>query len=182
MLWERNSFVCRGLTGLIYKGCWDITQINRSIHEFGQALGLGDGQGGLACCNSWGCKESDTTEWLNWTETCLEHQAVSLPDVSLHLAPERGRVQTSGVFLLSTGFICKVGIIVCLLINLLIFALILFVFFLLFGWEMFLLLFSRSVVSDSLQPHRLQRTRLPPVHHQLPELDEIHVHWVGDAL
>ena len=28
----------------------------------------GDGQGGLACCNSWGCKESDTTEQLNWTE------------------------------------------------------------------------------------------------------------------
>ena len=31
-------------------------------------LGVGDGQGALACCNSWGCKESDTTEWLNWTE------------------------------------------------------------------------------------------------------------------
>ena len=31
-------------------------------------LGVGDGQGGLACCHSWGCKESDTTEWLNWTE------------------------------------------------------------------------------------------------------------------
>ena len=30
--------------------------------------GDGDGQGGLACCNSWGRKESDTTEWLNWTE------------------------------------------------------------------------------------------------------------------
>ena len=28
--------------------------------------GVGDGQGGLACCNSWGCKESDTTEQLNW--------------------------------------------------------------------------------------------------------------------
>ena len=28
----------------------------------------GDGQGGLACCDSWGRKESDTTEWLNWTE------------------------------------------------------------------------------------------------------------------
>ena len=27
--------------------------------------GVGDGQGGLACCNSWGCKESDTTERLN---------------------------------------------------------------------------------------------------------------------
>ena len=31
-------------------------------------LGVGDGQGGLVCCNSWGRKESDTTERLNWTE------------------------------------------------------------------------------------------------------------------
>ena len=30
--------------------------------------GVGDEQGGLACYNSWGHKESDTTEWLNWTE------------------------------------------------------------------------------------------------------------------
>ena len=30
--------------------------------------GVGDGQGGLACCNSWGCKESDTTERLIWTD------------------------------------------------------------------------------------------------------------------
>ena len=30
--------------------------------------GVGDGQGGLACCTSWGRKELDTTEWLNWTE------------------------------------------------------------------------------------------------------------------
>ena len=37
-------------------------------HEFGWTLGVGDGQGGLACCDSCGCKESDTTEWLNWTE------------------------------------------------------------------------------------------------------------------
>ena len=29
--------------------------------------GVGDGQGGLACCDSWGRKELDTTEWLNWT-------------------------------------------------------------------------------------------------------------------
>ena len=40
-------------------------------HEFGQTLGIGDGQGGLACCNSWGHKESDTTERLNWTELPL---------------------------------------------------------------------------------------------------------------
>ena len=30
--------------------------------------GVSDGQGGLACCDSWGCKESDTTERLNWIE------------------------------------------------------------------------------------------------------------------
>ena len=30
-------------------------------------LGVGDGQGGLACCGPWGDKESDTTEQLNWT-------------------------------------------------------------------------------------------------------------------
>ena len=37
-------------------------------HEFGWTPGVGDGQGGLACCNSWGRKELDMTEWLNWTE------------------------------------------------------------------------------------------------------------------
>ena len=34
-------------------------------HEFEQTLGVGDGQGGLMCCNPWGRKESDTTERLN---------------------------------------------------------------------------------------------------------------------
>ena len=37
-------------------------------HVFGQTLGVGDGQGSLVCCGSWGHRESDTTEWLNWTE------------------------------------------------------------------------------------------------------------------
>ena len=37
-------------------------------HGFGWTLGVGDGQGGLECCGSWGGKESDTTEQLNWTE------------------------------------------------------------------------------------------------------------------
>ena len=36
--------------------------------EFEWTPGVGDGQGGLACCDSWGHKESDTTERLNWTE------------------------------------------------------------------------------------------------------------------
>ena len=34
-------------------------------HEFGWTLEVGDGQGGLACCDSWGLKESDRTERLN---------------------------------------------------------------------------------------------------------------------
>ena len=35
-------------------------------HGFGWTPGVGDGQGGLACCSSWGCTELDTTEQLNW--------------------------------------------------------------------------------------------------------------------
>ena len=37
-------------------------------HEFEWTQGVGDGQGGLACWDSWRRKELNTTEWLNWTE------------------------------------------------------------------------------------------------------------------
>ena len=40
-------------------------------HESECTPGVGDGQGGLACCDSWGRKESYTTERLNWTENCI---------------------------------------------------------------------------------------------------------------
>ena len=40
-------------------------------HEFEQAPGVGDGQGSLVCCSPWGCKELDTTEQLNWTDTFI---------------------------------------------------------------------------------------------------------------
>ena len=40
-------------------------------HELEQALGVGDGQGSLVFCSPWGHKESDTTEWLNWTESLI---------------------------------------------------------------------------------------------------------------
>ena len=47
-------------------------------HEFDQALGVGDGQGSLACCSPWGHKESDMTKWLNWTKTeCCEENKES---------------------------------------------------------------------------------------------------------
>ena len=37
-------------------------------HGFGWIPGVGDGQGGVVCCSSWGHKDLDTTEWLNWTD------------------------------------------------------------------------------------------------------------------
>ena len=47
-------------------------------HESEWTPGVGDGQGGLACCDSWGHKESDTTEGLTWTElkaiTCFSRR------------------------------------------------------------------------------------------------------------
>ena len=42
-------------------------------HGFGWTPGIGDGQGGLACCNSWDHRESDMTEWLNWAELNITH-------------------------------------------------------------------------------------------------------------
>ena len=40
-------------------------------HGFGWTPAVGNGQWGLACCGSWGRKESDTTEWLNWADDIL---------------------------------------------------------------------------------------------------------------
>ena len=57
-------------------------------HEFGWTLGVGDGQGGLACCNSWGHKESDTTERLKWTElnwTVFSNTTVLESPLTFHL-------------------------------------------------------------------------------------------------
>ena len=45
--------------------------------------GVGDGQGGLACCDSWGHKESDTTERLNWTELIVEAGLFAFANMSI---------------------------------------------------------------------------------------------------
>ena len=50
-------------------------------HGFGCTPGVGDGQGGLACCSLWGLKELNTTERLNWTE-CI-HQERNLMHIIL---------------------------------------------------------------------------------------------------
>ena len=65
-------------------------------HEFGWTPGVGDGQGGLACCDSWGRKESNTTvatELLNWTEFFFTFSAclsLLFPKNFSHLAWHRG--------------------------------------------------------------------------------------------
>ena len=54
-------------------------------HEFGWTLGVGDGQGGLACCSSWGRKKSDMTERLNWTEIHVITKTIRIQIVPLPL-------------------------------------------------------------------------------------------------
>ena len=52
-------------------GVWTVSSING--HGFTPKLmGVGDGQGGLVCCDSWDNKELDMNEWLNWTEHPLK--------------------------------------------------------------------------------------------------------------
>ena len=46
-------------------------------HEFEWTPGVGDGQGGLVCYDSWDCKELDTTERLNWTELLTTTRSLS---------------------------------------------------------------------------------------------------------
>ena len=47
--------------------------------ESGWTPGVGDGQGGLACCDSWGHKESDMTEQRNWSDLMMDHLVIYVP-------------------------------------------------------------------------------------------------------
>ena len=63
-------YICRANQLQIVK-CYSRYLVKKKVHVSGLredewTPGVGDGQGGLACCDSWGCKELDTTEWLNW--------------------------------------------------------------------------------------------------------------------
>ena len=60
-------------------------------HEFGWTPGVDDGQGGLACCGSWGRKESDMTEWPNWAG----------------LTPHFSPLVTINLFSVSASLFCK---------------------------------------------------------------------------
>ena len=81
--WNSNTLAtwCEELTHWKRPWCWERLKAGREgdtedemvgwhhrldRHEFEQATEVGDGQGGLACCSPWVCKEQDRTEWLNW--------------------------------------------------------------------------------------------------------------------
>ena len=68
-------------------------------HEFGQTPGVGDGQGGLAYCSPWGHKESDTTEWLNWTD---QQNIVAIIWCQSYFLPQSELKLTSVHFISST--------------------------------------------------------------------------------
>ena len=82
--WSSNTLAtwCKELTHWKRSWCWERLKAGGEGDNRGwdgwmasptqwtyvwAAPGVGDGQGDLACCSLWGCKESDTTKWLNWT-------------------------------------------------------------------------------------------------------------------
>ena len=92
-------------------------------HGFGWSPGVGNGQGGLACCGLWNCKELDVTEWLNWTElippsdfwiwrlvscnNCRNSISLTIPSVSFSVVPFSSCLQSfpvSGSFPVSWRF------------------------------------------------------------------------------
>ena len=83
--WSSSTLAtwCEELTHWKRPGCWERLKSGGEgtaedemigwhhwldAHKFEQAPGAGDGQWSLAYCSPWVCKESDTTEWLNWTD------------------------------------------------------------------------------------------------------------------
>ena len=72
LMWRANSLeetlMLRKIESKRKRGCqrmrW-LVSITNSMDKNLSKLGDGEGQGSLACCSPWGCKESDTTEWLN---------------------------------------------------------------------------------------------------------------------
>ena len=76
-------------------------------HGFGWTPGVGDGQGGLACCSSGGRRESDTTKRLNWTELII---LVQISQCSGLWLEKYWEVSTASRFILmpkNTGFIIE---------------------------------------------------------------------------
>ena len=76
MMWSILENVLCALEKKVYSSAfgWNVLKISMSYISSNISFksewtpGVGDGLGGLVCCDSWGHKESGTTEWLNWTD------------------------------------------------------------------------------------------------------------------
>ena len=74
-LWANKfKLICMSLSGTLASFHMMLAIILLSSIEW--TLGVGDGQGGLVCCSSWGLKESDMTEQLNWTDYSIMESIV----------------------------------------------------------------------------------------------------------
>ena len=87
----------RSSLNMQYAGSWQMTEDEMAGwhhwldgRESEWTSGVGDRQGGLACCDSWGRKESDTTERLNWTLYLMRMQKTSWK-VSVTVRKEEGK-------------------------------------------------------------------------------------------
>ena len=67
--------------------------------EIEQALGVGDGQGSPVCFSPWGHKESDTTEWLNWTDWHMKGTWRNLKRIMLSEKSQTRRLYTCWIHL-----------------------------------------------------------------------------------
>ena len=82
LLWIQVAYITCTSCLIITNGLYWFCSLKYIYHWLGGlesewTPGVGDGQGGLACCNSWSRKESDTTERLNWTDSCLNENGCS---------------------------------------------------------------------------------------------------------
>ena len=121
--WNSNTLAtwCKELTHLKRPWCWEGLKAEKkgmtkdemvgcyhqlSGQEFRWTPGVGDGQGGLACCGMWSRKESDMTERLNWTEL----KAIKLFSWNLCLVSFGARMEyrspISGAFAFAVTCVC----------------------------------------------------------------------------
>ena len=82
LMWRADSLEKTLMLGKIEgrrrRGWQRMRWLDGMIYSMDMSLGFGDGQGGLACCGSWGHRESDTTECLNWTQLFFQEANVLL--------------------------------------------------------------------------------------------------------
>ena len=72
-------------------------------HEFGLTPGVGDGQGGLVCCDSWARKELDRTGRLNWTELWIKISTLKEEETKITLITQSNLTEQFLIFITSSN-------------------------------------------------------------------------------